>query len=290
MGEFQPLVELLQQVLPFAETVGEAALDSFAKAVGKRLGKEGDKTVANWARRLGTKLFEKLNPGELSPDSTDRGALEARLSKIAESDPDWARGIATLVQEGAQIGAIFIRDESQKIDANSVIAPRNFRDFIMPPAPTTAATPSRRHQLPADLADFTGREEEVERLEKLLGGKGGHAAISAIGGMGGVGKSALAIHVAHLLKDCYPDAQIVVELRGTSEQPKEPAEAMTEVIQAFHPEAQLPNDPAQLTQTYHSVLDGQRALILLDNAADAAQVRPLLPNPPVAAVVTSRRA
>ena len=151
-------------------------------------------------------------------------------------------------------------------------------------------SPQRRRQLPPDLADFTGREEEVEELVTLLSGGGAHAAISAIGGMGGVGKSALAVHVAHRVADHYPDGRIVVDMRGTSDQPIAPGEAMGEVIYAFQPEARLPDGPDQVARLYHSVLEGQRALVVLDNAADAAQVRPLVPSPPCALVVTSRRA
>jgi len=147
------------------------------------------------------------------------------------------------------------------------------------------------HQLPADLPDFTGREDEIRELLALLGEGGGEraAAISAIGGMGGVGKSALAVHVTHRLTGCYPDAQIVVDMRGVSERPLTPAQAMAHVIRAFHPVASLPDDLDQVAALYRTTLAGRRALILLDDAASAAQVRPLLPPPPCGLIVTSRR-
>jgi tetratricopeptide (TPR) repeat protein len=107
--------------------------------------------------------------------------------------------------------------------------------------------------------------------------------------MGGVGKSALAVYVAHRLTESYPDAQIVVDLRGTKENPLTTMEAMAQVIRAFQPEARLPDDLAQVTALYCDTLDGNRALILLDDAAGAAQVRPLLPPAGCGLIVTSRR-
>jgi tetratricopeptide (TPR) repeat protein len=145
------------------------------------------------------------------------------------------------------------------------------------------------HQLPADLADFTGRTGEIRELLTLLGDGGGGAAISAIGGMGGVGKSALAVHVAHQLARSYPKAQIVVDLRGTKENPLTPMEAMAQVIRAFQPEARLPDDADQVMAIYCDTLDGKRALLLLDDAAGADQVRSLLPPAGCGLIVTSRR-
>jgi len=144
------------------------------------------------------------------------------------------------------------------------------------------------HQLPADLADFTGREKEVRELTALLGeGKGG-ATISAIGGMGGVGKTALAVHVAHQVAAHYPGGQIVVEMGGTSERPLTPVEAMGRVIHAFEPELRLPDDPNEVATFYRTILESRKVLLLLDNAANSAQVRPLVVPAGCGLVVTSR--
>ncbi len=107
--------------------------------------------------------------------------------------------------------------------------------------------------------------------------------------MGGVGKTALAAHVGHCLRDDFCDGQIVVDLRGTSGQPVPPTEAMARVIHAFLPQAQVPANEGEAAALYRSVLNGRRALLLLDNAADAAQVRPLVPPAHCAILVTSRR-
>lgn len=143
-------------------------------------------------------------------------------------------------------------------------------------------------QLPRDLDDFTGRQKEFDELVKLLSGRGGCATISAIGGMGGVGKSALAYHVGHAVKDHYPDGQIVVNMAGTSDNPLSPTDGMASVIRSFEPERQVPEDIDAAADIYNTLLSSKRALIVLDNALDAAQVAKLIPPEPCAVIVTSR--
>jgi len=142
------------------------------------------------------------------------------------------------------------------------------------------------HQLPPDIPDFTGRGEDVNRLLSLLDRVGGAAAIS---GMGGIGKTTLAIHVAHRLSDRYPDARIWVDLRGTSQQPLTSEQAMSYIIHVLHPDIVLPREHAEMSALYYSMLTRQRVLIVLDNAGDAAQVRPLVPPPSCGLLVTSRQ-
>jgi tetratricopeptide (TPR) repeat protein len=153
------------------------------------------------------------------------------------------------------------------------------------------------HQLPSLPAIFTGRDDELAELEKKLISvdadgdpiSGKHAGLQ---GMGGVGKTALAIVLAHRLADRYPDAQLFLNLRGAdpgSRAPVTPVEAMQNVIHCFRPEERLPDTLDALTPAYCSVLaEAGRVLLLLDNAVDAAQVRPLLPPPNCLLLVTSR--
>ncbi len=103
------------------------------------------------------------------------------------------------------------------------------------------------------------------------------AVISGIRGLGGIGKTALALKLADLIKDRYPDAQFFVNMRGAGEKPLSPAEAMAHVIRAYYPTSKLPDDETELQALYRTVLHNQRALILLDDAKDAQQVTPLLP-------------
>jgi tetratricopeptide (TPR) repeat protein len=146
------------------------------------------------------------------------------------------------------------------------------------------------HQLRAPVGDFVGREKEIAELLATLRG-GGSAAITGISGMGGIGKTELAFYVAGRLRNVYPDAQLVVDMRGTDDPPRDPADALAACIRAFVGlEQRLPDDPQELTRIYCSVLEGQRALILLDNAFDGAQARPLLPPAGSALLITSRNA
>jgi len=158
-----------------------------------------------------------------------------------------------------------------------------------PPAPPLP--PPR--QLRKPVADFTGREKEIAALLDALrdGGRTGISGISGISGMGGVGKTELALLAAGRLRDDYPDAQLFVEMRGTDELPLGPGDALAFCIRAFlGTEAGLPDGLEELTKLYLSVLSGKRALVLLDNAADGEQVRPLAPPQGCALLVTSRLA
>lgn len=146
------------------------------------------------------------------------------------------------------------------------------------------------HQLRAPVGDFVGREEEIADLLAALRG-GTSAAISGISGLGGIGKTELALYVAERLRDVYPDAQLVVDMRGTDERPRDPADALAACIRPFlELEQRLPDDLQELTRIYRSVLEGKRALILLDNAFDGAQARPLMPPAGSALLITSRNA
>jgi tetratricopeptide (TPR) repeat protein len=146
-------------------------------------------------------------------------------------------------------------------------------------------SPSTLHTIPAPVADFTGRQAELETLRQLTAT--GNAIICGIRGMGGVGKTALACALATELATRYPDAQIKLDLAATTT-PLSPEEALATVIHAFQPEAQLPKDLPGLRSLYLSLLHGKRALILADNAAEATQVRPLLPPAESLLIVTSR--
>ena len=154
-------------------------------------------------------------------------------------------------------------------------------------------------QLPAAVAHFVGRAAELKVLDGLLGQapgsrdwNGGAVIISAIGGTAGVGKTALAVHWAHQVADRFPDGQLYANLRGFD--PAGTPAAPGEVIRAFLNALQVPADrippgPAEQAALYRSLLAGRRMLIVLDNARDAAQVRPLLPGAPGSVVVVTSR-
>ena len=157
-------------------------------------------------------------------------------------------------------------------------------DVFQTVAPPSAAA---LHQLPPPPGDFTGRKAELEELMEAIE-KGG-VTISGLRGMGGIGKTALALKLAHQLRERYPDAQIYLDLKGTSEKPLTTAEAMAHAVRAYRPTAHLPDNEAELAGIYRFVLDGQRALLLMDNAVNAAQVGPLAPPASCLLLVTARQ-
>ncbi len=114
------------------------------------------------------------------------------------------------------------------------------------------------------------------------------ATITGLRGLGGIGKTALALVLAEKLASRFPDGQLFLDLRGTSEKPLTSVEAMTQVIRAYSPEAKLPEGESEIAGLYRSLLASKRALLLLDNASDREQVEPLLPPPGCAVIITSR--
>jgi DNA-binding SARP family transcriptional activator len=170
-------------------------------------------------------------------------------------------------------------------------------DDVDQPA-VSAATVAARHspaQLPLDMRSFTGRGAELAELDKILAAAGEQptaVVISALSGTAGVGKTALAVHWAHRVAGQFPDGQMYVNLRGFDPTGSvvSPAEAVRGFLDALGVSPQrLPHDlPAQVG-LYRSLLAGRRMLVVLDNAYDAEQVRPLLPGAPGSLVVVTSR-
>ncbi|MEU9390534.1 BTAD domain-containing putative transcriptional regulator [Streptomyces sp. NPDC048324] len=159
-----------------------------------------------------------------------------------------------------------------------------------PPA-EPAAAPVRPAQLPATVPDFTGRAAFVRELGEVLSlAEGRVMAVSALAGIGGVGKTTLAVHVAHQARSAFPDGQLYVDLMGAGARAAEPETVLGSFLRALGtPDTAIPDSLEERAALYRSVLDGRRVLVLLDNARDAAQVRPLLPGTEgCAALVTSR--
>jgi DNA-binding SARP family transcriptional activator/Tfp pilus assembly protein PilF len=152
-------------------------------------------------------------------------------------------------------------------------------DLDTPAPDRTQPSPPRPAQLPADTATFTGRTEQLSALNNLLAEGRTATVVSAIAGMGGAGKTALAVHWAHRVRERFPDGQLYVNLRGYDENaPVSPVDALARFLHALgQPGSAIPDDPDEAGAMYRSLLADQRMLIILDNARDAAQVRPLLP-------------
>jgi tetratricopeptide (TPR) repeat protein len=156
--------------------------------------------------------------------------------------------------------------------------------------------PRRRpRQLPPGPARFIGRDAELATLRDYLAPSGGRrtTAVVAIDGQPGVGKSALAINLAHGLERAFPDGVLYVRLHGADAErvPRSAHQALSQLLTALGVHgSDVPAETEEASARYRTELAERRALVVLDDAADAAQVRPLLPGGPGCAVLITSRA
>lgn len=172
----------------------------------------------------------------------------------------------------------------QILRGDSQLAPPDF-------ANGRAARPVPR-QLPVPPASFTGRAGELRQLTEAANGSASVVPIVVIDGPGGVGKTWLALHWAHQQLDQFPDGQLYVNLQGfaPSDEPTSPSAALRRFLDALGAEpSPLHTDVDTMAGRYRSLMAGRRLLVVLDNAADAEQLVPLLPaSPGCMVLVTSR--
>ena len=217
-----------------------------------------------------------------------------RSGRQAESLEVYREGHRLLVEElGLEPGpdlqrlqrAILTGDPGLRLDT-----PPARVDGAAAPQPSPAVTPS---QLPADVAGFVGRADDLRQLDALLPERGARAetalGVAVVAGMAGVGKTALAVHWAHRVADQFPDGQLYLDLRGYAAAPQlRPIEGLRQLLHGLGVD-EVPDDLEEAAGLYRSVTAGRRLLLLLDNAATADQVRSLLPGSPGCLVaVTSR--
>ena len=287
---------LLQQAgVKLGENVVDKAADKGADKVfeyGKQL----------WDKLRGKPEAKVLEESVEQADGKPSGpALTAPLQQLLAADPQLATEIAALLEQ-AKAEPTIQQFWQQNIRTNVEVSgsggaavgehlhfhgPTYFGGA--PGAPGTAPAPTRiAPQLPDPVADFTGRKDQAGQLIARLRRREG-AAITAIGGQGGVGKTELAYYVAREVRGLYPGGQVLVNLRGLDAEPVTPEQAMANVILAVEPEQKLPDKPEQIAGLYHGLLAERAVLVLADNAKDSEQVRPLVPKPPSALLVTSRQ-
>ncbi|WP_243794358.1 TIR domain-containing protein [Saccharopolyspora gloriosae] len=147
------------------------------------------------------------------------------------------------------------------------------------------------HELPRGIADFTGREDELDRLDGLLAAHPDHGTPILITGAAGAGKTELAVRWAQRNREAFPDGEIYLDLHGHgSKPPMHPENALAMALRSLgdHRNAEAPTLDER-SKHYWTGLNGKKLLLLLDNARDAEQVRPLLPNDHTALVLLTGR-
>jgi len=203
-----------------------------------------------------------------------------RLAHLAEVDP------------GPMLDLLAAVEQPGKIEHQ---APRGHLDRSPPRSAVLAhdtAVPPR--QLPGDVADFSGRWGERHELITALTRSrphAGQAPIAVVHGAEGVGKTALAVHVCHHMESRFPDGQLFVNLHGsTGSRPRDVADILKHVLHTLGvPRTEIPEHLDDKATMYRNLIARRRILVVLDDAADAKQIKPLLPGTTTAAtIVTSR--
>ncbi|GAB1818964.1 AfsR/SARP family transcriptional regulator [Herbidospora sp. RD11066] len=169
-------------------------------------------------------------------------------------------------------------------------------DRSAPPGPVQATRPQRPRELPPDIAGFTGRAAVVEEMAALLSDPGPVPAVAVVSGRAGTGKTALAVHVAHRVQERFPDGQFFVDLRGLGNCPADTSVVLARLLHRLGVEDEdgpsAGSDAADISERsalYRAHMADRRVLLVLDNAAGEAQIRPLLPGGLGSAVVVTGR-
>ncbi|WP_418955697.1 BTAD domain-containing putative transcriptional regulator [Streptomyces tritici] len=169
------------------------------------------------------------------------------------------------------------------------------------PVPASGSVPAGGswappRQLPPESGPFVGRQRELAVARAAAAAPGPATTVSAptvvLHGPGGYGKSALAVRLAHELAPLYPDGQLYADLAAAAPdgRPPRPHDLVAGFLRALGvPAAQIPDSPAEAVRRYRSAVAGRRVLVVVDNARDAAQVRPLIPADRACAVVATSR-
>ncbi len=249
--------------------------------------------TSKWDVTLGVALGVLVVVGALLQISLERredtdsepAAIKPTLRPASVRQKIKASGNATVIQVGGDVVYGTLRS-AKRLDAGQVsgtgddlwpgIGPL-LREVVG--LTEVRFTPA---QLPPGVADFTGRAEMVSLIGQRLTSQNSEASqaliLTALSGKGGVGKTALAVHAAHRLVADFPDGQLYVNLRGMEAERLDPHEVLAEFLMGLGvPAPGIPESTEARGSLYRSTLATRRVLVVLDNASDEQQVRPLLP-------------
>ena len=215
-----------------------------------------------------------------------------RSGRRVDALAEYGRVRAQMVQDLGLEPSAFLTDLHDQILRSDLILPveRGTGAYAIDADPVESVP----RQLPAYVSDFSGRVAELAELDRLLGqvAAGAPVVISAISGMGGVGKTSLAVWWAHLARSRLPDGDLYIDLQGyhPTSRPLPPGEVLGRFLRALGVAGEgVPADLGERVALYRTMMFGRRMLVVLDNAANAAQIRPLLPaSPGCVVLVTSR--
>jgi DNA-binding SARP family transcriptional activator/tetratricopeptide (TPR) repeat protein/DNA-binding XRE family transcriptional regulator len=230
-----------------------------------------------------------------------RPAPVPHLRRLAARHP-WhealhARLMVALAASGQQAAALEVYDGvrdrlAEELGLDPGVELREARQSVLkrewaPEAVTVhGGRRPRPWQTPAPPPDFTGRESHLGRVRQHLR----ETALCVVSGMAGAGKTSLALRAAQMMRPDFPDGQLYLNLRGADQKPVTVMDALARLLRALGIEGRaIPGDPDEAAALYRSELSDRRMLIVLDNAHNAAQVRPLRPGPGGCAVLVTSR-
>jgi DNA-binding SARP family transcriptional activator len=235
------------------------------------------------------------------------GAAAAPLRELLAANP-WREKLAAqlmtaLARSGQQAEALRVYEEIRRrlgeelgVQPGARLAETHLlvlRQQLPPRGPALVSTVARPAQLPADLVSFTGRDSALTTLDLMLSRaqRSRATAVVAIVGTAGVGKTSLALRWAHRVRHLFGDGQLFLDLGGFSPgSPMQAEEALSRCLRALGvPPSRVPDDLEEAASLYRSELADRRVLIVLDNALDTAQLRPLLPGGAGCLVIATSR-
>lgn len=230
-----------------------------------------------WLSAHEQRLAARIDQGEHESAAAE---LRGLLSEHPLREQLWRLLVTALTAAGRRTDALHAYTEAEQVLRDEL-------DTAPGPALRAALAPTPVCQLPLDLPDFTGRDALVGELVAMLRGRAAPTVV-VLSGPPGVGKSTVAVRVAHAVRAEFPDGQLHLDLAGTSASPRQPLDVLPELLRAVG-HVDIPRTLAERAALLRSALADRRMCVVLDDAACAAQVAPLLPGAGGSAVLVTSR-